>query len=123
MHFPSAVKTFFRLLLQVLFRFRAYNVDALKTPGPVLLIPNHRSWLDWLFLWVCLDEDWKFVTSSISAQTSCLRHINAGMLEEAGYKVDTAEDGQAAWEALCRNHYDLLITDNFMPRLSGLDLI
>src|SRR5208282_901162 len=36
------------------------------------LIPNHLSWIDWLFLWVCLDEDWKFVTSSISAQTSWL---------------------------------------------------
>jgi acyl-[acyl-carrier-protein]-phospholipid O-acyltransferase/long-chain-fatty-acid--[acyl-carrier-protein] ligase len=66
------MKTFFRFLLQVLFRFRAYDLDALKTPGPVLLIPNHLSWLDWLFLWVCLDEDWKFVTSSISAQTSWL---------------------------------------------------
>jgi acyl-[acyl-carrier-protein]-phospholipid O-acyltransferase/long-chain-fatty-acid--[acyl-carrier-protein] ligase len=47
-------------------------MDVLKTPGPVLLIPNHLSWIDWLFLWVCLDEDWKFVTSSISAQTSWL---------------------------------------------------
>jgi acyl-[acyl-carrier-protein]-phospholipid O-acyltransferase/long-chain-fatty-acid--[acyl-carrier-protein] ligase len=64
------MKTFFRFLLQVLFRFRAYNLDALKTPGPVLLIPNHLSWFDWLFLWVCLDDDWKFVTSSLSAQTS-----------------------------------------------------
>src|ERR1035438_6121796 len=69
---PKAMKTVFRFLLQVLFRFRAYDLDALKTPGPVLLIPNHLSWLDWLFLWVCLDEDWKFVTSSISAQTSWL---------------------------------------------------
>ena len=69
---PKAVKIFFRFLLQVLFRFRAYGLDELKTPGPVLLIPNHRSWIDWLFLWVCLDEDWKFVTSSISAQTSWL---------------------------------------------------
>ena len=66
------MKSFFRFLLQVLFRFRAYDLDALKTPGPVLLIPNHLSWIDWLFLWVCLDEDWKFVTSSISAQTSWL---------------------------------------------------
>jgi acyl-[acyl-carrier-protein]-phospholipid O-acyltransferase/long-chain-fatty-acid--[acyl-carrier-protein] ligase len=66
------MKTFFRFLLQVLFRFRAYDLGALKTPGPVLLIPDHLSWLDWLFLWVCLDEDWKFVTSSISAQTSWL---------------------------------------------------
>jgi acyl-[acyl-carrier-protein]-phospholipid O-acyltransferase/long-chain-fatty-acid--[acyl-carrier-protein] ligase len=47
-------------------------MDVLKTPGPVLLIPNHLSWIDWLFLWVCLDEDWKFVTSSISARTSWL---------------------------------------------------
>ena len=69
---PIAMKSFFRFLLQVLFRFRAYDLDALKTPGPVLLIPNHLSWIDWLFLWVCLDEDWKFVTSSISAQTSWL---------------------------------------------------
>jgi acyl-[acyl-carrier-protein]-phospholipid O-acyltransferase/long-chain-fatty-acid--[acyl-carrier-protein] ligase len=66
------MKNFFRLLLLVLFRFRAYDKEVLKTPGPVLLIPNHLSWIDWLFLWVCLDEDWKFVTSSISAQTSWL---------------------------------------------------
>jgi acyl-[acyl-carrier-protein]-phospholipid O-acyltransferase/long-chain-fatty-acid--[acyl-carrier-protein] ligase len=66
------MKTVFRFLLQGLFRFRAYDLDALKTPGPVLLVPNHLSWIDWLFLWVCLDEDWKFVTSSISAQTSWL---------------------------------------------------
>jgi acyl-[acyl-carrier-protein]-phospholipid O-acyltransferase/long-chain-fatty-acid--[acyl-carrier-protein] ligase len=66
------MKACFRFLLQVLFRFRAYDLDALKTPGPVLLVPNHLSWIDWLFLWVCLDEDWKFVSSIISAQTSWL---------------------------------------------------
>jgi acyl-[acyl-carrier-protein]-phospholipid O-acyltransferase / long-chain-fatty-acid--[acyl-carrier-protein] ligase len=66
------MKTFFRFWLQVWFRFRAYDMDVLKTPGPVLLIPDHLSWIDWLFLWVCLEEDWKFVTSSISAQTSWL---------------------------------------------------
>jgi acyl-[acyl-carrier-protein]-phospholipid O-acyltransferase/long-chain-fatty-acid--[acyl-carrier-protein] ligase len=69
------MKACFRLLLRLLFRFRAYNLDALKTPGPVLLIPNHASWLDWLFLWVCLDEDWKFVTSSITAQTNWLYRL------------------------------------------------
>jgi len=66
------MKACFRFLLRVLFRFRAYDLDALKTPGPVLLVPNHLSWIDWLFLWVCLDEDWKFVSSIISAQTSWL---------------------------------------------------
>ena len=64
------MKTVFRFLLRVLFRFRAYDLEALKAPGPMLLIPNHSSWIDWLFLWVCLEDDWKMVTSSISAQTS-----------------------------------------------------
>jgi acyl-[acyl-carrier-protein]-phospholipid O-acyltransferase / long-chain-fatty-acid--[acyl-carrier-protein] ligase len=66
------MKFFLRFLLRILFRFRAYDLDALKTPGPVLLIPNHCSWIDWLFLCVCLDDDWKFVTSSLAAQTSWL---------------------------------------------------
>lgn len=57
------MKKLLYLLLRLLFRFRAYNLEALRTPGPVLLIPNHVSWIDWLFLGVCLDEDWRFVTS------------------------------------------------------------
>ena len=66
------MKTIFHLLLRGLFRYRAYNLDALKTTGPVLLIPNHTSWIDWLFLWVCLEGDWKFVTSIVSARTNWL---------------------------------------------------
>jgi acyl-[acyl-carrier-protein]-phospholipid O-acyltransferase / long-chain-fatty-acid--[acyl-carrier-protein] ligase len=66
------MKIFLRFFIEVLFRFRAYDLDALKTPGPALLIPNHCSWIDWLFLWVCLDDDWKFVTSSTTAQTTWL---------------------------------------------------
>ncbi len=66
------MKTCFRWVLEVLFRFRAYNLEVLQTPGPALLVPNHVSWLDWLFLWVCLEGDWKFVTSSTTAQTSWL---------------------------------------------------
>lgn len=46
-----------------------------------------------------------------------------GRLARFGYRVDTADDGQGAWEALQTNDYDVLITDNKMPRLSGLDLI
>jgi acyl-[acyl-carrier-protein]-phospholipid O-acyltransferase/long-chain-fatty-acid--[acyl-carrier-protein] ligase len=64
--------SFFRFLFRLLFRFHAYNTDVLKTPGPVLLLPNHISWLDWFYLVVCLDDDWKFVTSSTTAQSSWL---------------------------------------------------
>jgi len=37
--------------------------------------------------------------------------------------VDTAEDGQAGWEALQGKRYDLLITDNNMPRVTGVELL
>jgi len=67
--------TFLRTLLRLLFGFRAYNTEALRTPGPVLLLPNHVSWWDWLFLGVCLDDDWRFVTSSTTAQTSWLHRF------------------------------------------------
>src|SRR6478672_13487871 len=57
-------------LVRLLYRFRAYNASVLQTPGPVLLLPNHVSWWDWLLIGVCLEEDWKFVTSLESARTS-----------------------------------------------------
>ena len=51
------------------------------------------------------------------------RELNAGVLIRSGYKVDTAVDGADAWKALSDASYDLLITDNRMPRVTGLDLI
>jgi two-component system chemotaxis response regulator CheY len=45
------------------------------------------------------------------------------VLAEAGFDVDAAPDGQEAWEALANQKYDLLVTDNEMPRLAGLELI
>src|SRR5882724_10742469 len=59
-----------RWLLRLLYGFRAHNESALNTPGPVLLLPNHVSWWDWLLIGVCLEKDWRFVTSSTSAETS-----------------------------------------------------
>jgi DNA-binding response OmpR family regulator len=52
-----------------------------------------------------------------------LRLINTMVLTCAGYAVDNAEDGAAAWEALYAKRYDLLITDNHMPRLPGIELL
>ncbi len=49
--------------------------------------------------------------------------LNAEVLLELGYHVDAANDGAAAWRALNAGHYDLLITDNNMPAVTGLELI
>jgi DNA-binding response OmpR family regulator len=52
-----------------------------------------------------------------------LRELNAGVLIRFGYVVDTAGDGADAWKALNAASYDLLITDNGMPKVTGMELI
>lgn len=52
-----------------------------------------------------------------------LRQLIAQVLTRSDFQVDTAEDGAAGWEALHARQYDLLITDNLMPRISGVELI
>jgi len=57
-----------------------------------------------------------------------IRQIYSEALIRYGYQVDTVEDGEAGWNALNTagldaNSYDLLITDNRMPKLSGVELI
>lgn len=44
-------------------------------------------------------------------------------LQASGYAVVCAGDGEAAWEKLAADNFDLIITDNDMPKLSGWDLI
>jgi DNA-binding response OmpR family regulator len=52
-----------------------------------------------------------------------IRELNARALAFSGYHVITVEDGALAWDALQHNHYDLLITDHNMPRLTGVELV
>ncbi|MEM9493548.1 MAG: response regulator, partial [Myxococcota bacterium] len=52
-----------------------------------------------------------------------IREAVRGVVRSAGYWVDVAEDGEAAWTALAAAAYELVITDIEMPRLSGLELI
>src|SRR6185312_14851566 len=52
-----------------------------------------------------------------------IRKLNAEVLNRSGYEVDTAEDGAAGWETLLANNYDLMITDNNMPKMTGIELL
>ncbi len=69
------MKTIVRFILRLLFRFRAENVAVLDTAGPVILLPNHTSWLDWFFVAACVDSSWRFVTSKEAAQTSFIHRF------------------------------------------------
>lgn len=52
-----------------------------------------------------------------------IRKLNTKVLARFGYQVDAAEDGAAAWQALNRDRYDLLITDHNMPKTTGIELL
>jgi DNA-binding response OmpR family regulator len=51
------------------------------------------------------------------------RQLSVDVLVNANFEVDAAIDGADGWEALRAKHFDLLITDNTMPRMTGLELI
>ena len=82
------MKFLFRLIARLCFRFRAYDAEALTTPGPVLLVPNHVSWLDWLFVGLVLDDDWKFVTSSTTANSNWI--LRRMMVNGRTFPVDNS---------------------------------
>jgi acyl-[acyl-carrier-protein]-phospholipid O-acyltransferase / long-chain-fatty-acid--[acyl-carrier-protein] ligase len=81
------MKTILRFLLRLLFGFRADNMAALAAPGPVMLLPNHVSWFDWLFVSACLDNQWRIVTSKQGAQVSWVHRFI--MINRFTFPVDT----------------------------------
>lgn len=53
-----------------------------------------------------------------------MRNIICELLHELGFPaVDEAGDGAAAFELFQRTPYDVVITDWYMPRASGIDLL
>ena len=87
--------------------------------------------------WQCCDTtlaaggqlDFVMATSSTTRRIllvedeSVIREFSTGALVSAGYEVDAVGEAQSGWEALQARAYDLLITDNQMPGLSGADLV
>jgi DNA-binding response OmpR family regulator len=59
----------------------------------------------------------------VADEEPLIRQLNAEVLMDAGYQVDVAADGAAAWEALQVNRYDLLITEQVMTEVSGVELV
>lgn len=55
--------------------------------------------------------------------SSTVRKILRQTLEQAGYEVLEAEDGQDALQVLDKEAIDLLVTDLNMPNLNGIGLI
>ena len=51
------------------------------------------------------------------------RQLSVEVLAGSGYDVEAVNDGAAGWETLQAGHYDLVITDHKMPRMTGIEMI
>jgi len=54
---------------------------------------------------------------------SDLRQLTINVLAGSGYEVEAVKDGSDGWDALLAGDYALVITDNKMPRMTGLQMI
>lgn len=59
----------------------------------------------------------------VAEDEDSLREMFVIIFEDEGYLVDAAENGEQAWELINKNHYDLLVTDLYMPKMNGFELI
>lgn len=59
----------------------------------------------------------------VADDDSCIRQLTAEVLIQSGYQAWAVADGAAAWRALNKDSYDLLITDYNMPELTGIELL
>jgi CheY-like chemotaxis protein len=59
----------------------------------------------------------------IADDDAATRHAVARLLENAGFEVSEAADGNAALSAIQAKHYDLVFLDVWMPHLSGLEVL
>jgi len=59
----------------------------------------------------------------VAEDESALRMLIVDTLEDEGHDVDVAADGAEAVAFIENNEYDLVVLDNMMPRLTGLEVI
>lgn len=51
------------------------------------------------------------------------RQLSVDIMVSANFEVHAAVGGAHGWESLRAKHFDLVITDNQMPRMTGVELI
>jgi CheY-like chemotaxis protein len=51
------------------------------------------------------------------------RQTSMALLTGSGYAVEGVKDGASGWEALQKDDYDLVVTDNKMPNMTGMEMI
>ena len=52
-----------------------------------------------------------------------LRDLYIQILQEEGFSVDSAEDGEIGFDKLSKNTYDLVLLDVILPKMDGLQIL
>ena len=58
----------------------------------------------------------------VAEDNAALGRVIALTLRKAGFEVSQAPDGAAAWALAQQTEFDLVVTDQQMPEMSGLEL-
>ena len=58
----------------------------------------------------------------IAEDDQVTRELLKNKIEQWGYNVQTAENGQQAWNIIVRNNVDIVVSDWLMPVMDGLEL-
>src|SRR3989338_3498600 len=52
-----------------------------------------------------------------------IRELYVKVLEEDGYEIDEAEDGEIAYQKIHAGGYDLVLLDIMLPKMDGLSIL
>jgi two-component system chemotaxis sensor kinase CheA len=68
------------------------------------------------------EDDGRIIRVLVVEDSLVVRELQRNILESAGYKVETAVDGEDALAHLAKEEIDCIVTDIEMPRMDGFDL-
>jgi CheY-like chemotaxis protein len=57
----------------------------------------------------------------VAEDNAALSGVVCFNLEQAGFEVTAVRNGAAAWEAVQQTQFDLIITDQQMPQMTGIE--